>query len=165
MWWRHGGIKINNHYWKKEEEKKFNIIIIFYRSFTNAQANNKGLTSVKRMTQNKAERNSLPKKYPKKEAIKFILFRVYNFSGIFFPLARYCALSLRVLSTIYYCVFGFNFNSHRHFDPHCKYSYVKRDEHEHICEISVNLSLVVHKPTGFFSVDFNVFQPKKSKEK
>lgn len=69
---------------RKKTKKKFNIIIIFYRSFTNAQANNKGLTIVKRMTQNKAERNSLPKKYPKKEAIKFILFGVYNFSGIFF---------------------------------------------------------------------------------
>lgn len=70
---------------ERKKKKKFNIIIIFYRSFTNAQANNKGLTSVKRMTQNKAERNSLPEKIStqKKEAIKFILFGVYNFSGIF----------------------------------------------------------------------------------
>lgn len=75
MWWRHGGIKINNHYWKKEDKKKFNIIIIFYRSFTNAQANNKGLTIVKRMTQNKAERNSLPKKYPKKRSNKIYFIR------------------------------------------------------------------------------------------
>lgn len=118
MWWRHGGIKINNHYW-----------IFFYRSLTNAhdtkrfiqrQSNDTEQSRTKCVAQ--LRRNN--KIRFQKEAIKFILFCVYNFSDIFLLLDSSSMISLTrgMLGTIYYCVLGFNFDSqNRHFDPRSKY--------------------------------------------
>lgn len=84
---------------ERREKKRNNIIIILYRRLQmRARVHTKDSSYVNRMThthtQNKAGRNLLPtnnqnnsrKKKSKKEAIKFILFCVYNFFGACFSL-------------------------------------------------------------------------------
>lgn len=153
--------KINNHYLGEKRTKKEIILLLFFYivGYKCAQEyTQRFMLRKSNDTQNKAGRNFVTqkrKKNPKKEAIKFILFGVYNFSvlvlclspermhewTIFVSVPRYAVYHLLL------CV-QFQFFDSLTDSLICCSKVRWTLKSIHIREISVNL--FVHKPTGLF---------------